>query len=338
MVIIMKESATAEDIESVKQRIIELGCEPKVSEGDFCTILYSTGGNFQPHTRSSMLAMKSVQEVILVSEPYQLVKRENKKGLTIVDVNGVKIGDKKITMMAGPCTVGRRDELFLAAYAVKEAGADFLRGGTYKQKLDSDELPGLGKECLQLLKEAKQETGLSVITEVRNHKEVELIGEYADIIQISNLHMQNFELLAAAADYNKPVMLKRSMMASIKEWLMSAEYILKRGNPNVILCERGIRTFETYTEYTLDLSSVPVLKSITHLPVVVDPSHATGSRQFVPAMSKAAIAAGADGLLIEVHPNPPGARNCGYRFMELQSFKELMEDLKKVARAVGREL
>ncbi len=338
MIIVMSPSATKEDVKAVRKKAEDLGYVPSVSKGMEKTVISLIGTYPEYDLQDLFSAMKGVEEVIPILKPYRLVSRHHKKENTIVTINGVKIGGRKIVIMAGPSSVERKDQLLLAAFGVKEAGAKVLRGGTYKVRLRSWEKPGLGREGLKILKEVKKETNLLIITEVRNPREVKTVSNYADILQIGTLYMHNLELLASAADSKKPILLKRGMMASIEEWLLCAEYILKRGNPNVILCERGIRTFEKYTPYTLDLSAIPVVKNISHLPIIVDPSHGTGCAKYVPAMAKAAIAAGADGLLIEVHPNPSMAISGGIRQMDIQSFKELMEDLKEIAKAVGRSI
>jgi len=266
------------------------------------------------------------------------VSRKTKPGDTIVNINGVEVGGSEIVIMAGPCAVESRDQLFRTARSVRTAGANILRGGAFKPRSSPYSFQGLGEDGLKLLYQIRQETGMPVVTEVMDTRQVELVASYADMIQIGSRNMQNYPLLKEAGICRKPVLLKRGMMATIEEYLMAAEYILSHGNEQVILCERGIRTFETSTRNTLDLSAVPVLKRLTHLPVIVDPSHGTGVRWLVPSMAKAAIAVGADGLIMEVHFNPEEALCDGYQSLSLDEFDLLMADLKKIAQAIGREI
>ena len=274
-----------------------------------------------------------------ILKPYKLVSRDFKQEDTIVDVGGgVKIGGKKIVVMAGPCSVENEMLLVKIAKSVKESGAVVLRGGAFKPRTSPYAFQGLGEEGLKFLKEAKKVTGLPIVTEIMDVRDMSLLEKYADIIQIGARNMQNFNLLKEVGQSKKPVLLKRGMSATIKELLMSAEYILSEGNFNVILCERGIRTFEDHTRFTLDISAVPIIKQLSHLPVVVDPSHATGKWGLVSPCSKAAIAAGADGLIIEVHPNPEEALSDGAQSLLPDKFAELMKEVSKVAKAVGREI
>ncbi len=257
---------------------------------------------------------------------------------TIVDVNGVKIGGDRVIIMAGPCSVESREQVLEAAIVVKEGGAQILRGGAYKPRTLPYSFQGLGEEGLQLLAEARKETGLPIVTEVMDSDKVELVASYADILQIGTRNMQNFPLLKEVGRSDKPVMLKRGMSATISEWLGCAEYILAEGNPNVIMCERGIRTFETITRNTVDISAAPILHMISHLPVIVDPSHGTGSRSLVPPMSMAAIAAGADGVMVEVHPHPEEALCDGAQSLSPDDFKSFMADIKPIIAATNRRL
>jgi 3-deoxy-7-phosphoheptulonate synthase len=273
-----------------------------------------------------------------VLAPYKLVSREFKKENTVVDVGGVKIGGKKIVVMAGPCSVESMPLLLKIGASVKKAGASVLRGGAFKPRTSPYAFQGLGQEGLVYLKEVSKKTGLKIVTEVMDTRDVPLVAKYADILQVGARNIQNFNLLKELGLVKKPVLLKRGMMSTIKEWLMSAEYILSNGNFDVILCERGIRTFEDYTRFTLDLSAVPVVKTLSHLPVIVDPSHGTGKWGLVSDMSKAAIAVGADGLIIEVHPNPEDAKSDGLQSLLPENFANMMTDLKKIAKAVGREI
>jgi 3-deoxy-7-phosphoheptulonate synthase len=266
------------------------------------------------------------------------VNRKSKPDLTIVDVNGIRFGSKEVVIIAGPCSVENREQLMETAKAVKSAGGVILRGGAFKPRSSPYNFQGLGEEGLKLLHETRSETGLPIVTEVMDTRMVELIAGYADILQIGSRNMQNYPLLKEVGMLRKPVLLKRGMMATIEEFLLAAEYILNQGNEQVILCERGIRTFETTTRNTLDLSAVPMLKHLSHLPVIVDPSHGTGHRWMVPPMAKAAVAAGADGLIIEVHYKPQEALCDGHQSLSPDEFALLMTDLKKIAQAVGRDI
>ncbi|WP_292372502.1 3-deoxy-7-phosphoheptulonate synthase [Methanosarcina sp. UBA411] len=273
-----------------------------------------------------------------IKTPYKLASKEFQDEKTIVDVDGVKLGGKKIIMIAGPCAVESRESLIETAHFVKSAGADFLRGGAFKPRTSPYSFRGLKEEGLKILAEAKDETGLKIVTEVMTPTDVKLVAEYADVLQIGARNMQNYQLLDEVGKSDKPVMLKRGMSATVKEWLLSAEYILSQGNPDVILCERGIRTYETALRNTLDLSVVPLLSELTHLPVIVDPSHGTGKRSLINPMSKASIAAGTDGVMVEVHPSPEHALSDGEQSLTFQQFANLMEELKTVTGAFGRVL
>ena len=266
------------------------------------------------------------------------VSRKTKPDDTIVNVNGVHIGGSEIVIIAGPCAVESREQLFETARSVREGGANILRGGAFKPRSSPYAFQGLGEEGLKLLTAIRKETDLPVVTEVMDTRQMELVASYADMIQIGSRNMQNYPLLKEAGMCGKPVLLKRGMMSTVEEFLLAAEYILSQGNDQVILCERGIRTFETSTRNTLDLSAVPMLKRLSHLPVIVDPSHGTGLRWMVPAMAKAAVAVGADGLIMEVHYHPEQAICDGYQSLSLDEFAGLMTDLKKIAQAVGREI
>jgi 3-deoxy-7-phosphoheptulonate synthase len=283
-------------------------------------------------------ALPKVKEVRPFSKPYRLVSREFRKGDTIVSVGDVQIGGKEVVIMAGPCAVESRKQLFDAASCVKDAGAKVLRGGAFKPRSSPYSFQGLKQEGLKLLAEAREEFGLKIVTEVLTPEDVDLVSSYTDILQVGARNMQNFSLLERIGQGSKPVLLKRGMMATIEELLMSAEYIVSGGNPNVILCERGIRTFEKYTRYTLDISAVPVLKELSHLPVVVDPSHAAGDSRYVEALSLAAVASGADGILVEVHPCPQDALCDGKQSLTVESFRCMVDKLKNVAQAVGRTI
>jgi 3-deoxy-7-phosphoheptulonate synthase len=257
---------------------------------------------------------------------------------TVIDVGGVPLGGRAIAVMAGPCSVESKEQILETAHAVKQAGATFLRGGAFKPRTSPYEFQGLKEEGLKLLALAREQTGLKVVTEVKDTETLSMVAEYADVLQIGARNMQNFSLLERAGDLDKPILLKRGLSATIREWLMAAEYIVSRGNARVALCERGIRTFETMTRNTLDINAVPVLKALTHLPVVVDPSHGIGIRQHVPAVARAGIAAGADALIIEVHPRPEKALSDGHQSLTLQMFDELISQVKIIASAIGRPL
>ncbi len=337
MIIVLKPEATERQIDHVIDRLRELGLKAHISKGEERTIIGVIGDD-RILQNQPLTVFPGVESVTPILAPWKLVSREFKKDNTQVDVNGVIIGGKKLAMMAGPCAVEKLELTVGLAHDVKAAGASILRGGAYKPRTSPYSFQGLGREGLDFLVEAKKQTGLPVVSEILDPRDLELFLEKADIIQIGARNMQNFELLKEVGAYDKPVLLKRGLMATIKEFLLSAEYIMSRGNPNVMLCERGIRTFETQYRNTLDLAAVPSLKEMTHLPVIVDPSHATGKWNLVAPMAKAAVAAGADGLLIEVHSNPECALCDGEESIKPTKFKDLMQDLKKIAEAVGREL
>ncbi len=337
MIIVLRPEATEPEIEHIMDRLQELGLKSHVSHGQERTIIGVIGDD-RILQNQPLTALPGVESVLPILAPWKLVSREFRKENTIIDVGGVKIGGKKITMMAGPCAVERLELTVGIAQEVKAAGAGILRGGAYKPRSSPYSFQGLGREGLDYLLEAKKKTGLPVISEILDTRDIELFLEKADIIQIGARNMQNFELLKEVGAYDKPVLLKRGLSATIKEFLLSAEYIMSRGNRNVMLCERGIRTFETQYRNTLDLAAIPTLKELSHLPVIVDPSHATGKWDLVAPMSKAAVAAGADGLLIEVHSNPECALCDGEESIKPSKFKDLMGDLKKIAEAVGREV
>lgn len=337
MIIVMNRNAGRKEIEHVLRRVEELGFRPHLSQGEERTIIGVIGDERQlePHLFERM---EGVERVVRILRPFKLASRDFHPEDTIVSINGLRIGDKGLVIMAGPCAVESRQQLLETAQAVKAAGAHVLRGGAFKPRTSPYSFQGLGLQGLELLAEAREMTGLPVVTEVMSPEEVHLVARYADILQIGARNMQNYRLLEAVGQTAKPVLLKRGMMSTIEELLMAAEYILIQGNHKVILCERGIRTFENYTRNTLDLAAVPLLEQLTHLPVVVDPSHGTGRWELVPAMAKAAIAAGADGLLIEVHPHPEEALSDGNQSLRLEKLAELVADLRRVAEAVGRSV
>jgi len=337
MVITLKPGTTEKGIQHVVDKIKELGFTPHISRGKERTIIGVIGENVI-RTKHIFEAMFIVESVTPVSKPYKLVSKEFKPIDTLVKVKDVVIGEKKIILMAGPCAVENRDILLETAISVKKAGASILRGGAFKPRTSPYSFQGLGEEGLRYLAEASEITGLPVVTEAMDVRQVELVSRYADIIQIGARNMQNFDLLREVGKGKKPVLLKRGMAATVKEFLMSAEYILSGGNPNVILCERGIRTFEESTRFTLDLSSVALIKNLSHLPVIVDPSHGTGKRELVIPLSRAAVAAGADGLLVEVHPKPEQALSDGFQSIRTDSFYQLVDEVRKVAVAMGRDV
>jgi len=337
MIIVLKPDATEQEVDHVMDRIKELGLTPHLSKGQERAIIGVIGDD-RLIANQPFRAIPGVEDVVTILAPWKLAGREFKKHDTVVDVSGVKVGGKKLAIMAGPCAVEKKELTVGIAQEVKAAGASILRGGAYKPRTSPYAFQGLGNEGLDFLAEAKKQTGLPVVSEILDPRDIEFFLEKTDIIQIGARNMQNFELLKEVGAYDKPVLLKRGLAATIKEWLMAAEYIMSRGNQNVMLCERGIRTFETQYRNTLDLSAVPALKELSHLPVIVDPSHATGKWAMVPPLAKAAIAAGADGLLIEVHSNPECALCDGEESLKPAKFKELMKDLKKIAEAVGREI
>lgn len=338
MIIVLKPDATEEQINHIVEKLKGFGLQIHMSKGEERTIIGAIGDE-RVLANQPLEIFPGVEKVMPILQPFKLVSREFKKEDTIIEFeNGVKIGGKKIHVMAGPCAIESKELLIQIAEDVKTAGASFIRGGAFKPRTSPYTFQGLGEEGLKYLSEAKKKTGLLVITEVMDPRDIELILPYTDIIQIGTRNMQNFRLLTEVGGYDKPVLLKRGLSATIKEFLMSAEYIMAKGNTKVMLCERGIRTFETYTRNTLDLSAIPVIKKLSHLPVIVDPSHGVGKWDLVAPMAKAAVAAGADGLIIEVHPNPEEAFSDGEQSLKPKAFKELMKELKVIAKAVGREL
>ncbi len=339
MIIVLKPEATEKQIHHIVEKIKELGFQIDLNRGAERTII-GIKGKIDQVARLRMQPMEAfpgVEKVVIISAPYKVVSRQYKPQDTIIDVAGVKIGGKKIVVMAGPCTVEDHETMLDIAKKVKLAGAKILRGGAFKPRTSPYSFQGLGEEGLQYLKEAKEKTGLPVVTELMDPRHLPLVEKYADIIQIGARNMQNFDLLKEVGRSKKPVLLKRGMGCTIEELLMSAEYIVSEGNPNVILCERGIRTFESSTRFTFDINAIPVIKQLSHLPVVADPSHSTGQRTLVAAVARAAIAAGADGLLIEVHTHPEVAKCDGPQSLLPAMFTDLMEELKKVSHAIGRE-
>jgi len=338
MIITMSSGATKKDITRVKEKIKELGYESKIFKGVKKTVIHVIGATDRERITQSIEQLPAVERLTPILSPFKMGSREFHPENTIVSVNGKTIGGEEIVIMAGPCSVESEDIVLKIAKEVKQAGAKILRGGAFKPRSSPYSFQGLGEQGLKILAEAREQTGLSIITEVVSEVDVPLVAKYADILQIGARNMQNYQLLKTVGRFNKPVLLKRGISATIEEWLMSAEYIQSEGNHDVILCERGIRTFETYTRYTLDISTVPVIKELSHLPIIVDPSHPAGNSKYVPALARAAIAAGADGILMEVHTQPSQALSDGKQSVKPIVFKELMNDLKNIAKVVGRKI
>ncbi len=339
-IIVLKPGTTDEEIGQLTERLTRMGLSPHVSKGTERTIVGVIGdtSKVSEDEENAIRAFPFVENVMRIVKPFKLASRDFKKDPTVIDVRDNRIGEQRVHVMAGPCAVESREQLLDVATKIRDAGATFLRGGAFKPRTSPYSFQGLGVEGLKILAEARDRTGLPVVTELMDPRDIDLFIEYVDIIQIGARNMQNFRLLLEVGNTKKPVLLKRGLSATIKEWLMAAEYILSRGNPNVILCERGIRTFETATRNTLDLSAVAVLKKQTHLPVVVDPSHGVGKWDLVLPMALAAVAAGADGLMIEVHPRPEEALSDGEQSLRPDMFAELMRALRPVAEAVGRSV
>ncbi len=339
MMIIMKSDATDEQISHVTETLKKMGFGVHLSRGVERTIIGAIGDK-RSVTIENLQVLPGVADVVPIRKPFKLVSREFKKEDTIVDIgDGVKIGaSAPICIIAGPCSVESKQQIIDTAQAVKDAGAKALRGGAFKPRTSPYAFQGLGEEGLKYLVEAKKKTGLPIVTEVMDTRDVDLVKKYADVLQIGARNMQNFNLLKEVGKAKKPVMLKRGLAATIEDFLMAAEYIISEGNRDIILCERGIKTPETYTRNTLDLNAIPVIKKLTHLPVIVDPSHGIGVWDLVPAMAKASIAAGADGLMIEVHLKPEEALSDGAQSLKPDTFRTLMGDLRKVAEAVGRRM
>jgi 3-deoxy-7-phosphoheptulonate synthase len=338
MIIILKSGIGDAAIDDVCRRVTEMGYAPHIIRGEFKTIVAAVGEERGRPDLRLLEAVETVESVMPVQQPFKLASREVRPDPSEVRVNGISIGGKAIVVMAGPCSVESEAQVQEVADAVKAAGAKILRGGAFKPRTSPYAFQGLKEQGLKYLADARKRTGLPVVTEVLETESVELVAQYTDIMQIGARNIQNFTLLRRVGEMGKPVLLKRGMATSIQEFLLSAEYILAAGNPNVILCERGIRTFETATRFTLDLNAVPVLKKLSHLPVVVDPSHGTGHWDLVAPMAKGAVACGADGLIIEVHPKPEEALSDGPQSLKPSKFVQLMRELRPVAEAVGRSL
>jgi len=336
MIVIMKREASAQEIAQVITRIEGKGLRTHLSQGEERTII-GVVGDERPLDPNQFEVMDGVERVLPVLRPYKLASREMRPQDSVVALNGTKAGGPRIAIIAGPCSVESRDQLLETAHAVKTAGATALRGGAYKPRTSPYSFQGLGEEGLELLAEARQETGLPIVTEALSPEQVPLVARYADVIQIGSRNMQNYALLRAAGESARPVLLKRGMMSTIEEWLMAAEYILLQGNESVILCERGIRSFDQATRFTTDINAIPVVKQLSHLPVLLDPSHSTGKWEYVTAIARAGIAAGADGLIVEVHPNPEEALSDGAQSLKPDKFAKLVVEVQRVAEAVGRQ-
>lgn len=338
MIITMSVDAKKEEIDNVIQRVTKLNYAIKLFQGEKKTVIHVIGVTDRESLRRAIESLPGVEKLIPVLRPFKLASREFHPDDSVISVDGVKIGEKEVVVIAGPCAVESEEELLEVADLIKEAGAKFLRGGAFKPRSSPYSFQGLGEKGLEMLAKAREKTGLLIVTEVLSEIDVPLVYKYADVLQIGARNMQNFPLLRTVGRFDKPVLLKRGMSATIEEWLMSAEYILAEGNSKVILCERGIRTFERYTRNTLDISAVPVVEHLSHLPIIVDPSHASGDWRYVGVLAKAAITAGADGLLIEVHPDPENALSDGKQSLKPELFKHLMADIKEIARTIGRVL
>ncbi|MBO8128682.1 MAG: 3-deoxy-7-phosphoheptulonate synthase [Peptococcaceae bacterium] len=337
MIVVMSHKATEDEIRGVIEKLEENGFKIHLSKGVERTIIGAIGDK----TRLGCMNLETlpgVEDIVPILKPYKLASREMKEEGTVIRIGDLEIGGDTLQVMAGPCAVESREQLFAAAEVVKKAGARILRGGAFKPRTSPYSFQGLGEEGLKLLAETREKYGLFIVTEVMDNATLPIVAEYADIVQIGTRNMQNFQLLKELGRIDRPVLLKRGMSATIEEWLMAAEYILASGNPNVILCERGIRSFETYTRNTLDLSAVPIVKNVSHLPVIVDPSHGLGKWKYVIPMSRAAVAAGADGLLVEVHPNPSEALCDGAQSLTPGNFEIMMNEVGRIAEAVGRRV
>jgi 3-deoxy-7-phosphoheptulonate synthase len=338
MIVVMRKNATPEQINHLCEKVKELGLTPQVSRGVERTVIGVIGQEDKLRVQP-LEAFPGVESVMEVQKPYKLASREFRPEATEFEMpNGVKVGGKKIVVMAGPCSVEGRDMLMKTAAIVKKSGASFLRGGAFKPRTSPYDFQGMGEEGLMLLREVADHFGLLVVTEVMDTRNVELVSKYADMLQIGARNMQNFDLLKECGISKKPVLLKRGLSATVKELLLSAEYLLAKGNFKVVLCERGIRTFETATRNTFDINAIPVLKKETHLPILADPSHGTGVRAYVAPIARASIAAGCDALMMEFHPNPEEAWSDGPQSLRCEEFETLMNDLRPIAQAMGREI
>ena len=337
MVVVMQERATDDQVQKVIAQLVEMGFDVHRSTGALRTVLGAVGGNRQFDSRL-LEVLDGVQEVLRITEPYKLASRTFKKENSVVAVGDVRIGGDEVIVMAGPCSAENEEQVEAAAAAVKRAGAKILRGGAFKPRSSPYSFQGLGEEGLRLLRAAADRHNLKLISEVMDLSQIELLEKYADILQVGARNMQNFTLLRELGRTRTPIMLKRGISATIEEWLLSAEYILAGGNMSVMLCERGIRTFESYTRNTLDVSAIPVIHKLSHLPIIADPSHGSGRRDMVASMARAAVAAGADGLIIEVHTDPDHALSDGAQSLFPNQFDRLMAELRIIAPAIGRAI
>jgi 3-deoxy-7-phosphoheptulonate synthase len=337
MIVVMRVGSTEKEIDGVLERLKELGFKGSLSLGVERTVVGVVGQTY-PELADELAVLEGVADVVPVSRPYKLASREFRPEDTVIKVGNVAIGGGNTVIMAGQCSVDTEEQMMATARVVKEAGGHILRGGAFKPRTNPYAFRGLGEKGLQILAAARAETGLPIISEVMDPRDVELVARYADILQVGSRSMQNFTLLDEVGRAGKPVLLKRGMWAPLQEWLLAAEYILAQDNSEVILCERGIRTFETSTRFTMDLSAIPAVKRLSHLPIIGDPSHATGYRYLVEPMAMAAVAAGADGLIVELHPNPDRALSDGPQSLTFDGFRQLMERVGDVATAVGRPL
>ncbi|PKM82515.1 MAG: 3-deoxy-7-phosphoheptulonate synthase [Firmicutes bacterium HGW-Firmicutes-13] len=335
MIVVMKLDASPQEVCAVKSRLENLGFKIHTIQGVKKLVLGAVGDR-RIISSLNLESYPGVEKVVPIMKPFKMVSREVKEESSIIRVGEVEIGGPNIVIMAGPCAVESEEQVMTVAKWVKESGGQILRGGAFKPRTSPYSFQGLEEEGLKILARAREETGLPIVTEVINPQDVELVASYADILQVGSRNMQNFALLKAVGMTGKPVLLKRGLSATIEEWLMAAEYIIAEDNYNIILCERGIRTYETYTRYTLDISAVPVVKSLSHLPVIVDPCHSSGNWRLVAPLSKASIAAGADGLLIEVHPNPPEALCDGQQSLSPKNYQRLISELRPFIKVVGR--
>jgi 3-deoxy-7-phosphoheptulonate synthase len=327
MIVNMAEKATEQEIAHVIERIREAGYQPHVTRGTERTIVAAVGSGGRRHEIEALSVAPGVEAVVPIAQPFKLVSRQIRPERSVVEVGGVKIGGEGVVVIAGPCSVESREQLFATAAAVKKAGATMLRGGAYKPRTSPYDFQGLGIEALKILSEARKETGLPVVTEVMSTEDVHVICEHVDMLQVGARNMQNFALLRRLATVDRPVLLKRGPSATVKEWLLAAEYLLSGGNSRVVLCERGIKTFETETRNTMDLAAVALARELSHLPVIADPSHGTGKQSLIAAMSRAAVAVGADGLIVEVHPCPERALSDGPQSLDFAGFEKVMQGL-----------
>lgn len=337
MIIIMRNNATKADIEAMERRLADFGFQTHPIYGETKTVIGAIGDK-RRLSMNQLLMMNGVENIVPIMKPYKLAGRELQKEQSIISVGNTTIGGEQITVMAGPCAIESQDQFSYVAKQVKAAGATILRGGAFKPRSSPYSFAGLEEEGLKIMRRAGDETGLPICTEVLDPRDVDLVANYADMMQIGARNMQNFKLLREVGKHNKPILLKRGLSSTIEEWLMAAEYIMSEGNENVVLCERGIRTFEPSTRNTFDLSAIPVTKELSHLPIIADPSHAAGTYKYVDALALGAVAAGADGLMIEVHQSPETAMSDGEQSLTPEHFAGLMKKLKPIADAVGKKL